>query len=321
MARKGSIKKARNVHHNTVLTAVSTAYIQNQDHFIANQVFPTINHKNRSDRFRTYPKEYWFNGGAKLRARHTESAGGSFEYGYDQFYCDVYAYHDDIDRQDREDADAALSLDQDATLFVTQNLLIKREISFAESFLKEGVWGIDESDYIKWSNYATSTPLKDVLDAKSRVLTSTGREPNIMVVSNAVHNMLLLHPDITGRMSTNTDRIGTRAILANYFDVDKYVVGKSIQNTAPQDMTGGFAGDFIMDDCVLLAYAPSVASIRTPSAGLIFNWSGFTGAGAGGTRMKDFFMPEIDSQRIEGEMAYDHKVAAPDCGFFIPQAI
>ena len=68
---------------------------------------------------------------------------------------------------------------------------------------------------------------------------------------------------------------------------------------------------YVWGTSALLAYAAPAPGLLQPSAGYIFTWDGLLGAGAYGTRIKRFRMENIESNRVEGESAYDmHKVGA-----------
>jgi hypothetical protein len=58
-----------------------------------------------------------------------------------------------------------------------------------------------------------------------------------------------------------------------------------------------------------------------PSGGYIFSWTGYLGAGPAGNRIKRFRIEQIASDRIEGEMAFDAKLVAPDLGVFFEDAV
>jgi hypothetical protein len=66
------------VHVDAILTNISVAYLQNQDNFIADKVFPIIPVDKKSDKFFTYTKNDWFRDEAQRRAPGTESAGGGY---------------------------------------------------------------------------------------------------------------------------------------------------------------------------------------------------------------------------------------------------
>ena len=123
------------------LTNISTAYIQSQDNFIAGKVFPVVPVMKQRDRYYTYTKNDWFRDEAKARADGTESAGSGYGLSTSTYSCDVFAIHKDIGYQARNNADAGINLDRDATEFVTQRLLLRREIQWVSDYFTTSVWG------------------------------------------------------------------------------------------------------------------------------------------------------------------------------------
>ena len=75
---------------------------------------------------------------------------------------------------------------------------------------------------------------------------------------------------------------------------------------------------FVSKNNALLCYTTDRPSLKRPSAGYIFAWTGLEGAGAYANRMVRIPTPllGIGAERIEGEMAYDQRVIAKDMGIF-----
>src|ERR1035437_514376 len=129
------------VHVNKPLTNISIAYIQDAKDFVADKVFPIVPVMKQSDRYFVYTKAYWFRTEAKVRADATESAGSGFEVdNTPSYYAPVVAVHKDVGDQIRANADTPLDMDRDATLFVTQQLLLKREKDFFNKFFTIDTW-------------------------------------------------------------------------------------------------------------------------------------------------------------------------------------
>jgi hypothetical protein len=57
-----------------------------------------------------------------------------------------------------------------------------------------------------------------------------------------------------------------------------------------------------------------------PSAGYTFSWNGWMGASQLGHRIKRFRMEHLEADRVEVQMAFDHKIVAPDVGYFFENA-
>jgi len=117
------------VHVDAILTNISVAYLQNQNNFIADKVFPIVPVDKKSDKFFTYTKNDWFRDEAQRRADATESAGSGYNLSTDTYSADVWAFHKDVGDQTVANADAPLNPLREATEFVTRRLLLPRNYS------------------------------------------------------------------------------------------------------------------------------------------------------------------------------------------------
>jgi hypothetical protein len=185
---------SQQVHVDAILTNISVAYMQQQANFIASRVFPIVPVSKQSDKFFTYTKNDWFRDEAQRRADATESAGGGYGLSTDTYHADVFAFHKDIGDQTRANADAPIQVDREAAEFVTMRLLLKMETQFVSSFFTTGVWGTDDTPSNLWSDYTSSDPLGDVEDGKRAILSTTGFEPNTLVLGYDVFRSLKNHP-------------------------------------------------------------------------------------------------------------------------------
>jgi hypothetical protein len=131
------------VHVDAILTNISIAYLQNQDNFIADKVFPVIPVDKKSDKYFSYTKNDWFRDEAQRRAPGTESAGGGYNLSTGTYSADVYAFHKDVDDQTVANADAPLNPLREATEFVTRRMMLRKELQFVTDFFTTGVWADD----------------------------------------------------------------------------------------------------------------------------------------------------------------------------------
>lgn len=310
------------------LTNVSVAYQQRQP-YIASQVFPIVPVQQQGALYWKYNKGDWFRGQAGLRAPATESTGGGWNVDTSTYFCHVYAVHKDLDDQTRANAvQGGFSLDRDATEWVTQNLLQKRDELFVDTYLKTGVWGTDitgvssspsTGQTLQWSN-DSSDPVDDVTKAIIAVAQNTGFRPNVMVVGPSVMQALVNSEAILDRTKYTDGSSITEAMLSRLFGVDRFVVTWTIGNDAPEGATDSFS--FLSDKTALLVYAPPAPSLQQPSGGYIMSWAGFLGANNSfGTRVRSFRMENVQSDRIEGEMAFDMKLVSSDVGVFFDSIV
>jgi hypothetical protein len=319
------------VHVNAPLTNISVAMMQSASNFIGVRAFPNVPVMKQSDRYYTFDRGEFNRDEMQERAPSTESSGGGYKVdNTPTYFCRVYAFHKDIDDQMRANADSALQLDREATQYVTLKALIKREKLWANAYFATGVWTNEkagaataDATHIKFWDNAASTPIEDIRDAKRVVLQSTGFIPNKLVLGRTTYDKLLDHPEIIDRVkygqTQGAPAKGSLAALATLFEIDEILVSDAIENTAAEGQVA--AHSFILGKHALLCYAASSPGLQTPTAGYTFSWNGYMGASAEGTRMKQFRLEQIESDRIEIQMAMACKLVSADLGYFFNGAV
>lgn len=321
--------KMQDAHIDRALTNISVAYLQDANAFIADKVFPIVPVKRQSDVFYTYDKGDFMRDEAQVRGAGTESAGG--DYGVeaaDPYYCRKHAFHKDVTEEERANYDEPLDADTDATDFVSQKMLIRREMAWASKFFTAGVWGTEitggaaagENQAIKWDN-PTSDPIKDITGAAVKMASETGFKPNTLVLSPFAFNALKNHEDILDRIKYTQKGIVTEDLLATLFGVEHVYVAWGVVNSAAKGAENSI--DFIMGKNALLCYSAPRPALRKPSAGYIFAWTGLQGSGAYGNRIVRLPMDQLGlgTERIEGEIAFDAKQVCKDLGIFFKDIV
>ncbi len=317
------------VHVQAALTMISVAYLQEEDHYIADKVFPIVPVQHQADKYFIFSKDDFFRDEAQERADATESAGGGFNLTTDNYSANVWAYHKDVGPQVRANADPAVDIDVTTTKFCMQKLLIRRDRLFASTYLTTGVWGTDATGTAGgtpgtttppyWSDDANGDPFTDIAFGQTTILQNTGFMPNVLVLGWPVYQALRKHPLVIDRvkytMQADSRNI-TPELLAAAFDVEEVVVSKAVFNAAAQGAAGSYS--FIMGKNALLAYKPPAPGLMIPSAGYIFGWQGFTGLNNIGVRVAQIPMNwlGIGTLRTEAEMAMAMKQVSSDLGFF-----
>jgi len=317
-------------HIDSALTNISVAYIQDEKNFIAAQVFPVIPVSKQSDRYFVYTKGDWFRDEAQERAAGTESAGGGYNLdNTPTYFCHKYAYHRDVTEDERTNSDDPLKPDEDATEFVTQKMLIRRELVWVNNYFGTGKWGTDwtgvasaptANQVLQW-NQAAAVPMSDIDNAKSLVQSTTGVKPNCLTIGTPVYYALRNCASILDRIKYTQRGVVTSDLLAALFDVDKLLVAGAVVNTANQGAADAIS--FIVGKAALLSYANPKPGIRQPSAGYSFAWTGLYGSGAFGSRIIRIPMPWLGqgTERIEAEMGFDLKMVGADLGLFMTTVV
>jgi hypothetical protein len=331
---------AGDVHVNVPLTTISLASIQAGANFIADKMYPNIPVMKQSDRYFRYSRADFNRNQMQRRAPSSESAGGGYNIDSSPtYFAEDFALHKDISDRIRANADNPLNMDRDASLWLANQAMIQREVSFVANHFSTGKWstevtGVDASpsgatEFLQWGDEA-STPITDIRQQKAAILEATGFEPNKLTLGYRVYNKLIDHPEVIERVKFGQTPGGpARAnanVLAQILEVDEVLVAKAVYNTGAEgtnytNSQANEASTFIAGDHALLAYVNPTPSILTPSAGYTFSWTDWLGATTLGYRIKTFRIERLASDRVEIEMAYDQKQVMAELGAFFKHAV
>jgi len=325
---------ASQVHIDQPLTNLTVAYLQSQDNFIADKVFPNVPVDKKTNKYYIYDRENFFRNEVQPRAPRTRSQRIGMSISNATYTCDVRSLSTDFDFETLANADTALDIRRGASEMLTHNLLIDREKRFMSTFFGTSIWtteytGVANADndtaaeVTQWDDYTNSTPIVDVTTARRAMqVASGGFKPNKMVVTRDVHDTLVNHPDVLARINggatvTNTALV-TQAKLAEIFEVAEYYIVDAIENTAKEGLTESLA--FVATKKAALYYAPQSAGLMVPSAGYNFTWNELDNASGYGIDIRsytgDFLRVEGVAELLEANMAYDQKVVGADLGVF-----
>lgn len=313
---------AGDVHVNAPLTNFSQKYLLSANMFVATRAFPNLPAAKQSDLYYEFDRDDWLRDDAKERADGTETAGSGFKLSTSPYFAKVYGYHKDVTDRQRANQDSVIRLDQSATQFVTQKLLIRRERLFATTFMGTGIWSFDKAgttDFVKWSD-ASSDPMIDIRGWKREVQEITGYRPNKMIIGREAFDTLMDNDAILSRITggaTNAMPAQVQMnLISQLLELEQILVMDAIWNSSAEGAATQTKA-FIGGDNALLYYAPSGVALEEPTAAMQFSWTGYMGATANGTRIRRFRMEELEADRVEGQMAFDYRVTGPDLGVFI----
>jgi len=308
---------------------LTLAYVQSQDTFIADKVFPTVGVARQSDKFYIYDRANMNRSGdVKKLAPRTEVNRIGMAISNDAYYADVYGLGMDFDEQTIANEDEVLEIRSAGAETLMMRLLIDREERFADTFFKASVWTTDVTPANLWSDYTNSTPLTDVTNGlRSAQLKSGGFKPNTMVVGKEVRDILINHPDVLARLNggstINNPALVTDGKLAEIFGVENFFVMEAVKNSAVEGLAESNA--FIGGKNALLCYTPRNSGLMTPAAGMTFAWNSVPGVSNLGVTVESYSDDALKRQQvaehIQVKMAYDMKVVGPDLGYFFEAVV
>ena len=316
------------VHIDVPLTNLTIAYAQETAGFVADKVFGTVSVPKQSDKYYKYDREGLRHGDVKVLAPRTEVNRVGMALSTDNYFADVRGLGMDFDEQMLANEDTMLEVRSQGANVLLEKIMIDREVRWADTFFKAGVWGTETTPANLWSDYTLSTPIVDVTNARRAMqLKSGGYKPNCMVVGKEVRDILVNPPDILARLNggatvANTALI-TDAKLAEIFEVEAFYVMEAVYNDAAEGLTDNI--DFIGGKHAMLAYKPASMGLRTPASGAIFTWDSIPGVSGLGITVESFSDDALKRQQIaemiQVKVSDDMKVIGQDLGYFFKDVV
>lgn len=303
-----------------VLTNMLVGYMQSDMRFVAMRAAPALPVEKDSGTYYIFDKKYWFTDTMPSRAPGTTFERGGFGVSTATYSTLQYALSHPIPDEHRANNQTPMDLEQSALRLLAQKSLIRKERDFATTAFTTGVWGTDvagTTNFTKWSDYASSDPVGDVLTGKRTISQATGSTPNQFIMGEIVYDKLLNHPDIIDRLkyTQSATMSGVEGALAAIFGVDQLLVALAIYNTANEGQTASMSA--IIDDDALLIFTQPGATMMTPTAMKTFAWNGGGGTGQA-TMVRDDM---TDSDLVKHKEQWDIKVVASDVGYFFSDAV
>lgn len=321
---------AAQLHVDRWLTNMAIAWSQDEAKFIASRVFPTIPVNNQSDLYLIYEKGAFYRTG-QMRPRplggRPQVAG--YETAEGQYRCEEWALETQIDDRERANADQPADPDMAGTLLLSSQALIQRDTLWTQSFFTTGQWGSDytgvaaspgASQFLQWDQ-SGSDPIQFLRNRRRVVGGKTGYTPNKLVFGPTAWEAFINHPDVVDRVKFTQAAANVAAteeqIAAALLHVDEVLIPEGVANTAAEGQADNI-GYIVNPTSVLLAYAAPAPSIRTPSAGYGFAWTGLlpgVSNAFGGVieRGRDEL---AHSDILQVRASYDQRIVAPDLGEF-----
>jgi hypothetical protein len=309
---------ARDVHADQYLTNLSIGY--KNDLYIADTVAPIVPVRRQSDIVPKYDQSHWFRNQAAIRAPGTLSQRGGFTVDTtDHYYCPRFSFGFEIPDEVRDNTDAPYDLDRDGTMFVTDRLMMKREVTWAGKFFTTGVWGADVTPTPLWSVYGTSTPLVDITTYQDAVEGRIARMPNKFILGKQVFSVLKWHPNVMDTIKYVQKAVVTTDLLASLLDIEQVLVGRAIYTASPEGTAeASVVYQRIWGKNALLLYTPGAPSLMTPAATYTLTWQRVPNSIQYFTRKRN---DEREVDILEGNTYFDQHITSQRAGQFISAPI
>lgn len=317
------------LHFNATLTNFAVAWKQEAVRFVAGRMFGEVPVDKQNDKYFVWDEGDFFRDEAELKTPNSDPPMLNLRLSTDQYFCDQYHIGGLVSEADLANQDAAVNKEESVTRAIVNKLLIKREAEWISSFFTGGKWtgSTTAADLVGgthsplWSNYTTSDPVRD-LRAQISYLVRLGLDPKDLKLGlgQDVFSVLLDHPKFLERYEQVQASILNEQLMAAVLGIGEVMVARaskatSAENASPATISYMHAGH------ALLVYAPAGVSVDMPSAGKMFTWTGLTGAGENGIRVRRWWDNDKSGWKIVGDSAFDAKLTSSRLGVFFQQYI
>ncbi len=306
------------VHVDAALTGVSVAY-SNTD-YVADTVAPAVPVRKQSDRYYVYDEaREWLRPSVDARAPGTPAGEVDYALSTDSYFCADHALEAAVPDEERENADTAIAPDIDRTEFLTEKLMLNREIELASLLGLATVPGKELEGAACWDDPA-SDPIGDLNTAHASVASGIQRRANTLLVSQKVFDALANHPAIVDRVKYTSAAAVTEDILARLLQLDRVAVGRAYRNAALPGRSPSMTP--VWGRFAYLLYVTPRPGLRNMGALSTFTWNGpHMTENARGYVVDKWREPARKSDMIRVQRYYDQKLVAPYAAYRITNAV
>jgi hypothetical protein len=289
---------------------------------IVQNFLPIVNVGKQSDLYFKYDKGDFFRvPSTTVRAPRTKGRTATFNVSSDSYYATNYALVDEMDYETLVNQDQPLKIDEKSARNLFNLLNLDMENRVAGVLTTGSNLGGTAAVSSKWDSSAagTSDPFGDIATAKEAIRSTTGLEPNTIILGKECYDALLRHADILDRIKYVQKGVVTSDLLASLFDVANVYVGKSIINTGSENLADSFS-DIWGKNTVLGHFASADTDGKNPSLMYGFRWTNpMFGAPFAVEKWDDPDHRNFTNLRVQ--YYQDEKIAAPELGYLLTACV
>jgi hypothetical protein len=300
------------VHIETALTNVSVAY--ENPAYVAEALAPPVPVRRQSDKYYIFdPERERFRAQNDLRAPGAEADEVNFSLSSDAYFCADHALESAVPDEERENADPVIQPEIDRTEFLTEKILLNQEVNLASAVHASGVLpGVEyQQDADRWDDPSVD-PVAAVELGRTAIQQSVQAMPNTLVLSYPVYQAVRANPKVIERVKYVRMGIVGPSELAQLFDVDRILVARAFQNTAPRGRTASLS--YIWGKDALLCYVPPRPAMKTVALAYTFVWTLAPGS-LNGRLVESWREERRKADMIRVQKYYDQKLIAPSAGY------
>jgi hypothetical protein len=242
---------------------------------VGQELFPSVVVRKQTDKYYIFGREAWLPESGDVRAPGSEANEiPGLQVSTDQYYAQEHALQIAVTDEERDNADAPLAPDRDATELVTSRIMLGREVAMMTLATTAANYSststVTLSGTQQWNDYVNSDPIFDLRNAKTQIHNRIFLDPTVAVIPYLAMVTLEDHPDFLERIKYSERAIFSPELLQAILGLGKVVVPGVGFNSANagQPATLGY----LWPKSAILAYVPGRPGLRIPAYGYEFQW-------------------------------------------------
>lgn len=312
----------RDAYVDVPLSGVLVQAFQDDQNFIANEIFPPLPVDSETGRYWTIQPHSWLTVSDDKRSRKAAPSAVEFDVSSDAYVCDNYALRTDNAIEDLAQADKQMRLRETSARLLASKLKLGQELRIANIVTSGANCGsyVALSAGAKWSNYVSSDPIADVTTAHAFIANQTGLAPNIAVIDKDTLAVVRRHPVLLDLYKYVSGGQLNDSQIAEVLGVPRVVVGRAVYNRGNVGQSTRSMAN-VWGNNVLFAHVQAGLSAKTMTYGGALRW---TPAGMPGP-MQSFVYPDADigTHKEWTECGYyqDEKIIAQQLSYLISSTL
>lgn len=303
------------VHKNKPLENLSVAY--RVGGLICDELLPRMMVQHESDDYFVYTKDN-LRLDTTLRADGAESNETDWNLSTASYSVDFHALKHLVTDRVRNNADAAIKPDMDATESLTGKILLRKESDLASLLGTAANWANATSltTTFAWSAQTSlSNPISFCDSATTVILQSAGVKANVMALDHRTWKAAKEHPSVIDRLKYTSSQSVGPDLLARLCGIERVLVADANINNGGEGLADSMG--FLYTDAAWIGYINPAPGLRKLTAIQQFVAAG-NGAGTSVTKWRE---EKRKGDFIEVETNYDLKVVASDCAYIIVNTV
>lgn len=229
------------VHNNATLANVSVQYAN--ESYIGEELLPIVTVGKKSDIYYIYDRRGRLAYPDDALGPRGEANEVSESRSTDTYACVTRGLQNYVDAETLENQDAPLNEMIDLTENLAEARAFKHEQRSATVLTTSGNYLAANTSAIaagsRWDTASGGNPIKNIQDALSVIKIGRGPSDLVMWSSWDTFNVLSRHPQILDLFKYSGTAVGlaTPNMIAGFFGISKYLVGKATQDTANAGQT------------------------------------------------------------------------------------